>query len=106
VRPIEATGPPLGIFCSGQYSHTKLRLKVGQGLLLYTDGLTEAHDTSHSEYGLPRLTKLMANQKGLSAPALTAACLNDLRSFQSGTEKTDDLSVMAIRRESVSTPDK
>jgi phosphoserine phosphatase RsbU/P len=98
-RPIEATGLPVGIFCSGPYSHAQLRLAQGESLLLYTDGLTEAQDKSGSEYGLARLSELVANQ-GLSAQALTLACVEDLRIFQAGAEKTDDLSIMVIRRAS------
>ena len=95
--PIEATGLPVGIFRAGQYSHAQLQLAKGESLLLYTDGLTEAEDKSGSEYGLARLTKLVTNQTA-SAKALTLACVEDLRSFQSGTGKTDDLSIMVIRR--------
>jgi ferredoxin len=56
-----------------------------------------ASSISGMKYGLPRLTKLVANPS-LSARALTATCLEDLRLFQSGTRKTDDLSIMVIRR--------
>src|SRR5262249_47448125 len=92
VSPIEATGLPVGIFCGGNYSSTQMRLNTGESLLLYTDGLTEARDKQNAEYGLPRLAGLAASQSP-SAQALTLACLEDLKSFQSGTEKTDDLSI-------------
>ena len=97
ITPIEATGLPVGIFCGGQYSHTKMHLTTGESLVLYTDGLTEAQNQSNTEYGLARLTNVVATSPR-SARALVAACLQDLKSFQSGKERTDDLSLMVIRR--------
>jgi sigma-B regulation protein RsbU (phosphoserine phosphatase) len=97
VSPIEATGLPVGIFCGGQYSHTEIRLAEGESLILYTDGLTEAQNESNTEYSVTRLTHVVANPPP-SARTLAAACLEDLRSFQSGKGRTDDLSIMVIRR--------
>jgi sigma-B regulation protein RsbU (phosphoserine phosphatase) len=41
---IEATGLPLGLFAGAEYLVRKLTLAPDQGLLLYTDGLTEARN--------------------------------------------------------------
>ncbi|HVP36455.1 MAG TPA: SpoIIE family protein phosphatase [Terriglobales bacterium] len=92
------TGLPLGMFCSGDYTLNKLRLSVGDTLLLYTDGLTEARNKADSEYGEKRLVDLVKSFPGSSARMLTEACLKDQRSFLSGAPKTDDLTIMTIRR--------
>ena len=97
VSPIEATGLPVGIFCTGQYSHVHMRLAAGDNLMLYTDGLTEARNLNSAEYGLARLTRLVANPSP-SAQTLTSVCLEDLKAFRSGGERTDDLSIMVLRR--------
>jgi len=44
------------------------------------------------------LVKLAANFRELSPQAIIKACLEDLRGFQSGTPKVDDLTIMVIRR--------
>jgi len=95
--PIEGTGLPVGLFRGGQYSHSEMRLAKGESLVLYTDGLTESQNESNTEYGLTRLTRVVTNPPP-SARALAAACLEDLRSFRAGKERTDDLSIMVIRR--------
>jgi sigma-B regulation protein RsbU (phosphoserine phosphatase) len=92
------TGLPLGMFCSGEYTLNKIRLSAGDSLLLYTDGLTEARNKADSEYGEKRLVELVKSFPEPSARMLTEACLKDLRSFLSGAPKTDDLTIMAIRR--------
>ncbi len=92
------TGLPLGMFCSGDYSINRLKLSAGDTLLLYTDGLTEARNKADSEYGEKRLAELVKGLPENSARMLTEACLKDLRSFLSGAPKTDDLTIMAIKR--------
>jgi sigma-B regulation protein RsbU (phosphoserine phosphatase) len=98
VTSIEATGLPVGLFCSGQYSVKKMQLAAGDSLLLYTDGLSEARNGSDAEYGVERLSKLAGGCHGLSPRALIGICLEDLAAFQSGTPKTDDLTLVAVRR--------
>ena len=92
------TGLPLGMFCSSEYTLNKLWLSAGDTLLLYTDGLTEARNKNDSEYGEKRLVELVKGFPEPSAQMLTEACLKDLRNFLSGAPKTDDLTIMAIRR--------
>lgn len=95
---LEATGLPIGIFNSSEYSARSMLLAPGDSLLLYTDGLTEAQDETNAEYGAERVAKLVTGRHDLPPQALTELCLKDLRTFMSGAPKTDDLSVMVIRR--------
>ena len=98
VTRLEATGLPLGLFCEGQYSVQTLRLRPGDSLLLYTDGLTEARNATDEEYGEERLSNL-ARERHVPRPrALLGACLDDLSTFLSGTPLRDDLTLMAICR--------
>lgn len=98
ITSLEATGLPVGIFHSGEYLAQKVQLAPGDTLILYTDGLTEAQDRANAEYGVERLTRLIKRHHDLPPQALTQVCLEDLRTFLSGTPKTDDLTVMVIRR--------
>jgi sigma-B regulation protein RsbU (phosphoserine phosphatase) len=98
IAQIQATGLPLGMFSDGKYAFQKTELEPGDTLFLYTDGLTEQPGRSGSEYGLERLTRLVSEQGALRPQALATHCLDDLKAFAAGTTKTDDLTVMVIRR--------
>lgn len=98
VTCVDATGLPLGIFRSAEYSVKELQLATDDGVFLYTDGLSEARDRTHAEYGEARLSKLVSDRHALPSQALVRACLEDLANFVSGAPKTDDLTLMAIRR--------
>lgn len=98
VTSIEATGLPIGIFCRERYSAFELQLEPGDSLLLYTDGLTESFDPLEAEYGIERLSKLAGAGHSFRPQELTAACLEDARTFRAGQPKGDDLTVMVIQR--------
>lgn len=98
ITVLKATGLPIGMFCSGEYLQTTMQLTQGDSLLLYTDGVTEAQNRTNAEYGAGRLAKLVRERHDLPPRALSEVCLEDLRTFLSGAPKTDDLTIMAIRR--------
>jgi len=98
VTSLAATGLPIGMFCSGQYAVKTVRLAVGDSLVLYTDGLSEARGRSDAEYGIPRLSMLLKARHALVPQALIQACLEDLTDFRAGAPPTDDLAMMVLRR--------
>lgn len=98
VSIIEATGLPIGVFCDEQFTSNKVRLSRGDTLLLYTDGLSEAQDSSGQEYGRERLLRLIGECLTLVPEELVATCVRDLTAFRASTSQTDDLTIMALRR--------
>ena len=99
VLRIESTGLPLGMFQEVEFSATRLQLQSGDMLFLYTDGLSEARN-GDDEYGVERIVAL-ARQQALRPPAeLITACLEDLRVFAEPATRSDDLTLLAIRRHS------
>jgi sigma-B regulation protein RsbU (phosphoserine phosphatase) len=98
LKDLKATGLPLGMFCDGQFTVSRLTLDTGDTLLLYTDGLSEAMDGSDQEYGPDRLAAVVKRNGALAPKDLIAACIEDLRSFQSGAPRSDDLTIMVISK--------
>lgn len=95
---LEATGLPVGMFCTEEFSIRQVTLAEGNSLFLYTDGLTEARDPLGREYGEERLARWVLEHRQFSPIRLVRACLEDLTKFQSGAPRSDDLTLMAIRR--------
>jgi sigma-B regulation protein RsbU (phosphoserine phosphatase) len=98
VTVIEATGLPIGVFCNEQFTSNKIRLTQGDALLLYTDGLSETQNQIGEEYGRERLLKLVSECLTLVPEEMVATCLKDLTAFRADASKTDDLTIMTIRR--------
>ena len=95
---LEATGLPLGMFCEGEFSLKKFQLQPGDTLFLYTDGVSEARDRSNAEFGVRRLAEFAGKRHALAPQALIAACLKELKRFSAGSPKTDDLTILVLRR--------
>jgi sigma-B regulation protein RsbU (phosphoserine phosphatase) len=98
IARIGPSGIPIGMFCDARFSVTRLRLSPGDTVLLYTDGVNEARSVSGEEYGIDRLSGLLAGTSTHKTPDLIAACLRDLETFRSGARQEDDLTLMAVRR--------
>ncbi len=98
VTPLPATGVPLGLFCGSKYGIRTVELRPGEGLLLYTDGLTEARNASGAEYGIARLHKFAAACSGLAPEAIIRSCLEEVGAFAAGAPRGDDLTLLALRR--------
>jgi phosphoserine phosphatase RsbU/P len=96
--PKDSTGVPLGMFCDTRFCIHRLTLTAGDSLLLYTDGLTETRNRAGEEYGLARVHTLAAGNGRANPAELISVCLDDLQTFGEGLKRTDDLTLLALRR--------
>jgi phosphoserine phosphatase RsbU/P len=98
VTAVDPTGLPVGAFYSTSFSSRKLKLRKGDTLVLYTDGLTEARNADGAEYGAERISQVLAGARHLAPEALAKACLADLAAHVAGAPRVDDLTLMVVRR--------
>lgn len=100
-RAVEAlddnTGMALGVYEAASYSTRALTLNPGDGIFLYTDGVTEAMDIKGNFYTDGRLKRLLENQKSLPIEDRLRITLSDLKSFSSGAPPTDDITLLGIQ---------
>jgi sigma-B regulation protein RsbU (phosphoserine phosphatase) len=99
VTAIEESGLPAGIIDGEEFSSSKVSLQHGQSLVLYSDGVSEERDISGHEYGTARLRRMVGDRHAMHPSALVAACRDDLAAFREGTEKADDLTILALSRD-------
>src|SRR5215470_11632793 len=88
---------PLGAFREVAYDTRELFLKKGDLLFFYTDGLTEAMDSSMNPYGEDRLMASMEARKASGLEELAKGILSDIRDFVSGAEQYDDMTFLFLR---------
>ncbi len=98
VRKVGSSGLPIGITGGFRYGSELLRLAPADTVLLYTDGITEAADPEGNDYGDDRLSSLFRDRGALPLARLAAEILEDLGSFQKGSERTDDQTILLLRR--------
>ncbi len=71
------------------------RMRAGQTMLGYTDGVTEAMDEHGARYGLERL--LAALRPHRSAAAQCKAVIANVARFTGKADPYDDITLLAIR---------
>ena len=98
VTSIEANGLPVGVFCSETFTVSRVQMRAGDTLFLYTDGLSESLDGLGNEYGADRLSQLLNDNHSLSPESIVSLCRQELHTFAEGRLPGDDLTLMAITR--------
>jgi serine phosphatase RsbU (regulator of sigma subunit)/anti-sigma regulatory factor (Ser/Thr protein kinase) len=96
---LRATGMPLGLMPGIKYEETEGIIAPGNNVLLYSDGLVEAHDPDQQMYGFPRLREeLQVNDAGSE---LLDRLLDTLHQFTGPDwEQEDDITLVTLRRAS------
>ena len=97
-----ATGLPLGVADTLGCTTSSARLGPGAGLLLYTDGLTEARRGRNGVpgplelFGEERVSRAVLRLQGRPSAEVVAGIRDEVRSF-SGGRLADDLCLIAMR---------
>jgi serine phosphatase RsbU (regulator of sigma subunit)/anti-sigma regulatory factor (Ser/Thr protein kinase) len=99
VVELRATGMPLGLMPGIRYEETEGVIAPGSNVLLYSDGLVEAHDPAQRMFGFPRLRQAMTIDDAGSE--LLDRLLQDLHRFTGADwEQEDDITLVTLRRAS------
>lgn len=99
VEPLDATEVPLGIMRDAVYEQRACRLKRGDVLVLFSDGVTEAcgPDTDQ-EFGEQRLIAVVQGKRNDASASLVEAINAELLSFTRGAPAADDVTLVVARR--------
>lgn len=99
-------GPALGVDDSARYTCWRGHLAVGDGLLIYTDGVTEAFNAENEAFGAERLKRVALEELRSSGTGrvsdlreLVDGILQRIRAFSADTGLSDDLTMLALRYE-------
>lgn len=90
----------LGGWEDWQYVQQEIQLEAGDTIFFYTDGVTEAIDSTGKLYSLERLQKFLnEREKNSSAKKILDDIHESLQNFSVGAEQSDDITMLAIKFE-------
>ncbi len=93
------TGMPLGMFTDPVAENEKLRLKKGDGIFVYTDGVTESINGDSIQFGETRLNETVATKKDTASEGLrdvVRTVVDSVMTFAEGLEQFDDITCAAL----------
>lgn len=89
-------GPALGVIEDMPYRAMALDLMPGDDLLVYTDGVTEAHNPQNVLYGEPRLFGIAEPGMQGDPAGFVDRLFDDITEFVDGAAQSDDITVFAL----------
>lgn len=96
-RPIRAEGVPLGLLAQMEYQETSLTLETGDMLAIFSDGLLEATNPQHEEFGTHRLEKLIREHARRPVGEIIETVFDEVARFEQGRLRRDDQTLLLIR---------
>ena len=93
---LKATGLPFGVAEDASYRIAETRLRPGDALFLFSDGITEAFNPSGEEFGDKRLEATLEAARGKDAASLVKDVLAATTNFAAGAEQSDDITLLAL----------
>src|SRR5262249_41815714 len=92
----QVAGLPLGIIGGEEYEEAAMTLVRGDQLVLYTDGITEAHDAAGKMFGVERLDRVLENC-AIGPGDLLRSVLDEVTAFTGGRPAHDDRPLLVLK---------
>lgn len=88
----------LGAVPDMPFSCDTLKLDPGDTLYMFTDGVTEAENKNHDQFGESRLEEALAECKGTDSKHIVDTVNAKVKEFINGAAQSDDITQLVIRR--------
>jgi len=98
IHRLESCGLCLGMFPSVTYEAKRATLNPGDMAILFTDGIIEGRNRENKEFSEERFINLLQKHSKLSASKLVEKICSELKSFTSGAEQMDDITLVIVKR--------
>ena len=99
-QPCEEIKVKHGLFLGGmeftRYRQDEIRLAPGDRLLLFTDGVVEAHDKGKNLYGNERLQQVFDGARNCPGEEVLDRVFEDVNVFATGVPQFDDITMVIL----------
>jgi sigma-B regulation protein RsbU (phosphoserine phosphatase) len=90
-------GMALGVMEDVEYRTKTVAIQAGEGLFLYTDGVTEAMDREGNLFSDRRLRECLQQACATAPTEVIQVALQRVKQFAAGAEQSDDITTLAVR---------
>ncbi|MGL5426387.1 MAG: PP2C family protein-serine/threonine phosphatase, partial [Cetobacterium sp.] len=92
-------GVAIGFLDDYNYKQGELKINIGDVVIYYTDGITEAENNNKELFGIERLKNILLQTATLSSKEIKQKLLLEVNLFQNGCEQNDDITFVVIKRD-------
>jgi sigma-B regulation protein RsbU (phosphoserine phosphatase) len=97
IEELTTGGTVVGMFPDMEYEEATVALGPGDVLLVFTDGVPEAHDPGNEEFGEERLQRLLRQTAHLPASEIAARLSAEMTGWIRDAEQYDDLTFIVMK---------
>ena len=94
---LEKGGLMVGAFPGLSFEEDTITLKQGDRLVLYSDGVTEAENSTLAQFEEQRLEECLKQASKMDADELVTHVVEQVRAFVAGHAQADDITVLVVR---------
>ena len=94
---LHTAGKPLAVSSGAKYAEAVVKIKDGDLLVMYTDGLVEANNKEHEEFGMKRIREAILSCRDLSAQEIAGTLLERVNEFAAGEPQFDDITLFIFK---------
>ncbi|HSJ58033.1 MAG TPA: SpoIIE family protein phosphatase [Anaerolineae bacterium] len=96
-RRLSGTGLPLGIVRDSKPGEESVRLRPGDVLVFYSDGVTEAMNEAGEFFDSARLDAIVSAHADRSADDLAGTIVDTVEAFRGGLSRSDDVTLVVVK---------
>ena len=97
ISRLESGGPVLGLLPAASYEFGTFDLHRGDVVVVCSDGVTEARNTTGEEFGQTRLDDAVRECHGAKPEAVLEHVMEAVRNFSEGEAQADDVTALVMR---------
>jgi predicted permease len=97
VEELATGGTIIGMFAQAAYEEALIELRSGDVLMLFSDGVSEAHDPAEEEFGEERLKELLRKVAHLPVNDMAGAVMQELKNWMRDAPQHDDLTFVLMK---------
>jgi sigma-B regulation protein RsbU (phosphoserine phosphatase) len=94
---LDTEGMPIGIMSGVEYGQNYTVVEKGDIAILYTDGITEAMNSKHEEFGFERLKEVIRERKRESSKEICNRILEAINLFVGSAPQHDDETILVLK---------
>jgi len=98
VEVVDEIGPTLNLVQDADYKSTRIKMKSGDSIVLYTDGVIEIFNNDREEFGIERLKNILISSADNTASSIIKNVINSTKEFSQQEYFRDDFTILVIKR--------
>ncbi|MEJ2494392.1 MAG: SpoIIE family protein phosphatase [Ignavibacteriaceae bacterium] len=98
INRLNEGGLLLGCFDFAEYEEATKSIDVGESIIIYSDGVTEAMNAINQEFGEEKFISIVKANQDLSAKELIDVILKEIKAHSGDIAQSDDITLLIIKR--------